>query len=176
MDDLEKVREVLQRNADLKWGFVIYRCTYDNDEDWARFMEHLNTRVRLNLEEDNAGELFERIDWAVQEDRDSLDGAGPSRVRKRFAEWLQECEEGDDFLGTPRFMACAMVSNLDLKTVLNGPPAEEFDANGAGFIRLVSLEEEEDQLVGLSYVVPRIYALLGGPGWENIIVDGVAIP
>ena len=55
MDDLEQVRETLQRNANLKWGFVIYRCTYDNDKNWARFVDHLNTRVRLNLEEDNAG-------------------------------------------------------------------------------------------------------------------------
>ena len=73
-------------------------------------------------------------------------------------------------------MACAMVSKSELETVLDGPPAEEFDADGAGFITLVSLEEENDQLVGLSYLVPRIYALLGGPGWENIVVDGVDIP
>lgn len=64
MDDLEQVREALQRNADLEWGFVIYRCTYDNDEDWARFVD-LNTRVRLNLKEENARELLNRIDWAV---------------------------------------------------------------------------------------------------------------
>jgi hypothetical protein len=82
MDDLEHVREVLQRNADLRWGFVVYRCTYDNDAEWLRFMEHLNTRVRLNLEEDGAGELFDRIDWAVQEDRETMDNAGPSTVRK----------------------------------------------------------------------------------------------
>ena len=73
-------------------------------------------------------------------------------------------------------MACAMVSKSELETVLDGPPAEEFDADRAGFITLVPLEEEDDQLVGLSYLVPRIYALLGGPGWENIIFDGVAIP
>jgi hypothetical protein len=28
----------------------------------------------------------------------------------------------------------------------------------------------------LSFLVPRIYSLLEGPGWENIAVDGVAIP
>lgn len=64
MDDLEQVREALQRNADLEWGFVIYHYTYNNDEDWARFMD-LNTRVRLNLKEENARELLNRIDWAV---------------------------------------------------------------------------------------------------------------
>lgn len=82
MDDLAEVREALHRNPDLKWGFVIYRCTYEDDAAWARFMEHLNTRVRLNLQEDGAEELFERIDWDVQDDRDVLDGAGPNQVRQ----------------------------------------------------------------------------------------------
>lgn len=61
---------------------MIYRCTYDNDKDWARFLKHLNTRAWLNLEEDDAGELFERIDWTVQEEREALDGVGPSTLRK----------------------------------------------------------------------------------------------
>jgi hypothetical protein len=82
MDDLDSIRKVLQRNPDLKWGFVIYRCTYDDDQKWARFMDYLNTRVRLNLEEDSAGYLAKRIDWAVQEDREALEGAGSSRVRE----------------------------------------------------------------------------------------------
>ncbi|KAI8939243.1 hypothetical protein NX059_005069 [Plenodomus lindquistii] len=82
MNDPEHVREVLQRNPSLKWGFVIYRCTYEDDEQWNRFMHHLNTRVRLNLEDDGAEELFERIDWDVQENRKVLDGATPGEVRR----------------------------------------------------------------------------------------------
>ena len=97
--------------------------------------------------------------------------------QSEFANWIKECDEEDDFFGTPRFQACAMVSQLQLEIILKGPPAEEFDASGAGFLTLVSLDEDEDtQMVGLSYLVPRIYTLLGGPGWENIVVDGVAIP
>ena len=86
MGDLKRIREVLERNADLRWGFVIYRCTYDDDEKWARFMDFLNTRVRLNLQDEDGENLFERIDWAVQEDRESLDGAGPVAVREYVAE------------------------------------------------------------------------------------------
>lgn len=47
----------------------------------------------------------------------------------------------------------------DLESVLDGPPAEEFDIDGSGSMRLVSLDEEEHQLVYLSYMVPRIYNL-----------------
>jgi hypothetical protein len=100
-----------------------------------------------------------------------------ANVSRRFAEWVENCEEDDDWLGTPRFLACAMVSKDELESVLKGPPAEEFDADGAEFLTLVSLDEDEGyQLVGASYLVLRIYALLGGPGWENIAEDGVAIP
>ena len=61
--------------------------------------------------------------------------------------------------------------------MLKGPPAEKFDACGAGFLTLVSLDGDEDsQLVGLSYLVPRIYALLEGPGCENIVGYGIATP
>lgn len=37
-------------------------------------------------------------------------------------------------------------------------------------------EDEDSQLVELLYLVPRSYLLLAEPGWENIVVDGVAIP
>ncbi|KAF3000784.1 hypothetical protein E8E13_005467 [Curvularia kusanoi] len=177
MSDLDHTREVLERNPGLKWGFVIYRCTYESDSEWARFMDLLNTRVRLNLEEEGGLDLLDRLDWCVQDDRDVLNAATPYQVRTEFANWIQECGEEDDFFGTPRFQACAMVGQLELELMLKGPPAEEFDAYGAGFLTLVSLDEDEDyQDVGLSYLVPRIYALLAGPGWENIVVDGVAIP
>ena len=91
---------------------------------------------------------------------------------------MQNSGEEDGWLGTPRFSACVMVVQDELESVLDGPPAEEFDADGEGFLTLVSLDEEEgEQLVGASYLVPRIYALLGGPGWENFAVEeDVAIP
>ena len=82
MGDLKRIREVLEWNADLRWGFVIYRCTYDDDDEWARFMEFLDTRVRLNLQDEDGEDLYERIDWAVQEDRESLDGARSDAVRE----------------------------------------------------------------------------------------------
>jgi len=47
-----------------------------------------------------------------------------------------------------------------IEDVADGPPAEEFDAEGEGCLILVSRDKEEDvTFVGLSYLVPRIYAL-----------------
>jgi hypothetical protein len=66
-----------------------------------------------------------------------------------------------------------MVTKFQLESVLDGPPPEDFDDRGRGHVRLVSLNKREgkqdgEQLVGLSYLVPRIYILLGGIGWWNI--------
>lgn len=95
----------------------------------------------------------------------------------KFAEWVEGSGENDDSLGTPRFLACAMVTKDHIESVLEGPPAEEFDTDGSGFLALVSLDEDEGyQLVGASYLVPRIYSLLESPGWDDFAVDGVATP
>ncbi|KAF2242217.1 hypothetical protein BU26DRAFT_524407 [Trematosphaeria pertusa] len=50
MYDLNSVRDMLEANPDSKWSWVIYRTTYGDDAEWERFMNHLNTRIRLKLE------------------------------------------------------------------------------------------------------------------------------
>lgn len=84
MDDLARIKQVLEEDPSLRWGFVIYRCTYGNDKAWDRFMKRLNKRTRLNLEEEGAGHLFERIDWCVQDDV-RLSKASASDVRRYVA-------------------------------------------------------------------------------------------
>jgi hypothetical protein len=66
-----------------------------------------------------------------------------ANIVRHFAEWLRECEEGDDFLGTPRFLACTMVLKEELETILDGPSIEEFNAYRAGFLMQTSLNKEE---------------------------------
>jgi hypothetical protein len=70
-----------------------------------------------------------------------------------------------------------MVDKMDLESVFEGPPAEEYDVEGEGSVDLVSLDENEGtQTVGLSFLVPRIYDLLE-IGWEQIVdEDEVARP
>ena len=68
MPDIDCIRDQLSLYPGSKLGFVIYRLTYSDDEQWDQFMVHLNTRIRTNLESDGDGDLFQSIDWAVQED------------------------------------------------------------------------------------------------------------
>ena len=82
MPDLDCVslREEIQQNPDIRLGFVVYRLTYTDDAQWERFVDQINTHIRLNLEEDGEGDLFQFIDWDVQEDP-ALQDAGDDDIR-----------------------------------------------------------------------------------------------
>lgn len=78
--DCDSIREELAKYPDNKLGFVIYRLTYKDDSEWTRFMDWLNKCVREGLEEEDEGDIFEYVDWTVQEDP-QLEGATMSQVR-----------------------------------------------------------------------------------------------
>lgn len=72
---------------------------------------------------------------------------------------------------TTRFHACVMVRQIHVERVLNGPPPEEFDAFGMGFVDLVSINKKEGYTsVGASYLLPRVYSLLETIGWHFVDV------
>jgi hypothetical protein len=79
--DCASIRGQVERYPGCKIGFVVYRLAYTDDVQWAQFMQHLNTRTRLNLEEEGDGDLFAYIDWDVQEDP-SLQDADEAEVRR----------------------------------------------------------------------------------------------
>jgi hypothetical protein len=70
-----------------KFGFILDRCTYNGDDKWSRFMSYLNIHTRACLEQASVGELFEKLDWSVQESPE-LDGASDAAVRK----WVEICK------------------------------------------------------------------------------------
>ena len=76
--------------------------------------------------------------------------------------------------GIPRNMACVAVDQMCVERCLRDSELGDPTAWEEGIIKLVSIEEEEDWThVGLSYVFPRVYALLDGPGWDVIGGEGV---
>lgn len=75
-------------------------------------------------------------------------------------------------LNIPRYHACILVDEITLNAVLDGSPPEAFDGFGLGRVELISkFEAEGYTAVGLSYLVPRVYCLLAGPGWHNFAVE-----
>jgi hypothetical protein len=95
-----------------------------------------------------------------------------------FQRWMRETDEEDYWTGTSRFMVCVMVDRHDLKSVLKGPPPHKYDTFTEQHVTLVSANRKEGYtLVCLSSLVPRVYSLLDGCGWENFAEeDDVARP
>ena len=81
MPDIDPIRRQLKNHPGIKLGFVVYRLAYSDDARWARFMVHLNTRVRIDLENDGDGDVFKHVDWDVQEDL-ALQDADEEVVRR----------------------------------------------------------------------------------------------
>ncbi|KDN71854.1 hypothetical protein CSUB01_10993 [Colletotrichum sublineola] len=74
-----------------KWGFVIYRCTYEDDELWSRYLAQLKSFCHAHLVEYRRAELLEQhLVWVVIEDRAALENASRSDVRKHFNQWVLE--------------------------------------------------------------------------------------
>ena len=61
------LREQLSRCPNTKLGFIIYRLTYANDDEWARFMSHFKSRTYKKLEKSGDGGLIPYI-WDTHED------------------------------------------------------------------------------------------------------------
>ena len=71
--DCTNIRRQLQLYPGSKLGFVLYRLTYTDDAQWEKFMHYLNTRIRLGFEEDGEGDLFQHVNWSLQEDPELQD-------------------------------------------------------------------------------------------------------
>lgn len=53
----------------------------------------------------------------------------------------------------------------------NGRKEDEFDHLGISFVYLVSRKEEEGYTaIGMSYLMPRAFALIENLGWEDVAV------
>src|SRR3954465_936590 len=46
-----------------KWGFIIYRCDYRDDDAWKAFMDGWSDRVNQWLLHKNAGHLIQTLDF-----------------------------------------------------------------------------------------------------------------
>ncbi|KAI8261652.1 hypothetical protein K4K58_001115 [Colletotrichum sp. SAR11_239] len=120
-----------------KWGFVIYRCTYDDGELWNRYLAQLKQSCHEELVKGRRAELLEKyLDWVIIEDRDKLENASRSDVRRHFDGWVSEqglvrppprVIEQPDVTKLPRFRFCLYVDRQCLETVIQFQEADTGD-------------------------------------------------
>ena len=130
-----QLRATLEQDNTSKWGYVIYRCTYDDDGAWNQMVDRMRTTVQTRLEGKNAPDLLENFVFDIREDRSKLDGATIERVREHFQDWAIEhaCAESPDFEGgiaykkdtpeeiviprSPRYRSCVLIDEASLKSI-----------------------------------------------------------
>ncbi|KAH0367124.1 hypothetical protein KCU65_g4898, partial [Aureobasidium melanogenum] len=88
----DQIERALQADGHRIWGFVVYRCTYDNDEEWQFCMRHLREQARHSMKYYNGLDMLDDkyFRLTVIEDRSKLDGADYSVIRQHFREWRIE--------------------------------------------------------------------------------------
>jgi hypothetical protein len=134
-----------------KWGFVIYRCTYQDDHAWERFKQIIHERTQKSMEMSDtpeaANSLADSLEWTFVEDRTALDGASKSQLRERFNKWAAQAivteqpraqaetkRDLEPTFGIPRYHYFIQVDEEALQSVLAAP---KLDLYGEGFINFV---------------------------------------
>jgi hypothetical protein len=199
--ETERINDMLDYYGLRKWGFVIYRCTYDDDSAWDRFMQHLNARkdaVLIDTYDDER--LAQHLDWNVQQDP-SLDRATTDQVRERFKTWVAtdaraemptSIDQQHKLQGllheNPRYKYCIRVDAEAMQSVLDGPPPNEPDLLIVSYVHLIradydwcASEEESAQLPATKVEDDPQYGCepeIEGRttcdvGWMKVSVDGL---
>lgn len=199
--ETERINDMLKYYGLQKWGFIVYRCRYNDNDAWDRIMHHLNARkdtVLKNIFDDDC--LAQHLDWNVQQDL-SLNYATKDQVRDRFGAWVatyaraemptsassQERLEGLLY-ENPRYKYCIHVDADSMQSVLDGPSPAEPELCGVGYVNLIRVDQAWEAWEKESTQVPATegrdnYQDEGEPevegrtsfdvGWMKVSVDGL---
>jgi hypothetical protein len=134
-----------------KWGFMIYRCTYQDDHAWERFKQIMHERTQKLMEmsytPEAAKSLTDNLEWTFVEDRVALDGASKSQLRERFKKWAVQSivteqpraqaeteRDPEPTFWIPRYRYFIQVDEQALQSVLDAPESDFYEG---GFINFV---------------------------------------
>jgi hypothetical protein len=132
------------------WGWVIYRCTYESDEQWQAFLERFGYYVHSTLAFHNGEDLKDSLNIQVLADPTTLDGATPGEARQYFQHWSETAsmeEQGAPAGLAQRYRYFLHVDQEALESVLAGPEPPE-DELGDGYVNIVlakGIEVEADE-------------------------------
>ena len=126
---LTLMESILTRTGHETWGWHIYRGTYNSDNDWSDFMTQLKATSQSALDRHGATDAQAKKQiWTVVEDRERLENATKSDVRRMFKDWVNSPEaaaEQPNAITPPsvvrlsRYLYCMHVDEESLRSVLD---------------------------------------------------------
>lgn len=78
--------QLTERNHS-KWGFVVYRCDYRDDDAFNRLISLMTSQARENLRSDG---LMRRLDWVLMSDKALFENASKGEIRQHFRAWAKD--------------------------------------------------------------------------------------
>ena len=150
---VQNIRDDLRHFKHDKWGWVIYRCTYGDDEAWTRFQQIINERSRKRMAKPGVPpEVANSLEWTFVSDPTTLDGASRDQLRRRFRAWAAEAERTEqpraadhekngNGLRSQRYTYFVQVDEEALRSVVDANPSDRWDV---GWVNLVRADEEQD--------------------------------
>lgn len=137
-----------------RWGYVIYRCTYENDSHWNSFLDTLNDCIRDTLELYGQEQMMESLHWQIFDDRPSFEGMSKDAIRDHFDAWVRggaDQPPGDNpFQRTytaslPRYCYCLQLDAVSLDAIANKNYEKPRDnVSGIGFVNLIKRNWQDD--------------------------------
>lgn len=82
--DTEKIDVQLKESRHNKWGFIFYRCSYEDNSAWKHFTDIVRRRAELDLNADKGIDIKKSLELTFREDRWAFDGATINTVRNHF--------------------------------------------------------------------------------------------
>ncbi|OBT69642.1 hypothetical protein VE03_00950 [Pseudogymnoascus sp. 23342-1-I1] len=165
-----------------KWGWVLYRCSYDDDEAWARFQEIINERSRKEMERRGfPPEVTNSLEWTFVSDRASFDGASRDQLRQHFHAWAAVAEKTEQPRAvekeinwggarSPRYLYFIQVDEEALRTVADADP---YDIMDGGWVNLVRCSDRDLDLDQRERERENVDEADGDEGWMMIAADMV---
>jgi hypothetical protein len=190
-NEADRIEALLEKDGFKTWGFVIYRCTCQNDSDWEKFMARFLSSVWESLEYYSGLDLLDTFTPTVFEDP-SFEGATVATLREHFHQWKKTALKEEQGVGenyipeSGRYRFFITVDQEAMESVLSAPE----DDYESGFIRIVNAEwkwtlvpPEEDSMIEVGDEIddPEEFEPLEGcteydVGWMNMRWRVVALP
>jgi hypothetical protein len=139
--------KVLTSSKHDKWGFVVCRCTYQDDYAWERFKQIFRERTQQALQNSDTPEVVDSHEWTFVDDRAALDGASRPQLRECFNNWAAHAiateqprakaeieRDPTPTFGIPRYNYFIQVDDEVLQSVIADPELGPFGEGVVNFV------------------------------------------
>ncbi|KFY13030.1 hypothetical protein V491_06550 [Pseudogymnoascus sp. VKM F-3775] len=166
----------LRRLKHDRWGWVIYRCTYGDDEAWAQFQKLINDRSRKDMaRREFPPEVANSLKWTFVSDQSLFDGASRDQLRQHFHAWTKEAEkseqprgvdvDGKEYYVASRYQYFIQVDEEVLRTTVDVDPYDNLDW---GWVNLVRCWDQDLDLDWREEGREHVDEEDGDEGWMQI--------